>query len=110
MPGPLFGCPFFCSTALDVAFCRNGSSTEFAEHLFNLKFAAKELERNAKKCEKEEKVEKTKLKKASHGVTPDLQFSGTTKICCCFFVSVCLFVLLVETSGDSIIFIVLWCP
>ncbi|KAH8021142.1 hypothetical protein HPB51_012537 [Rhipicephalus microplus] len=35
------------------------------KHLFNLKFAAKELERNAKKCEKEEKVEKTKLKKAS---------------------------------------------
>lgn len=34
------------------------------KHLFNLKFAAKELERNAKKCEKEEKVEKTKLKKA----------------------------------------------
>lgn len=34
------------------------------KHLFNLKFAAKELERNAKKCEKEEKVEKSKLKKA----------------------------------------------
>lgn len=34
------------------------------KHLFNLKFAAKELERNAKKCEKEERVEKTKLKKA----------------------------------------------
>lgn len=34
------------------------------KHLFNLKFAAKDLERNAKKSEKEEKVEKTKLKKA----------------------------------------------
>lgn len=34
----------------------------FSEHLFNLKFAAKELERNAKKCEKDEKVEKNKLK------------------------------------------------
>ncbi|CAG0878576.1 unnamed protein product [Darwinula stevensoni] len=34
------------------------------KHLFNLKFATKELERNSKKCEKEEKVEKTKLKKA----------------------------------------------
>lgn len=35
-----------------------------AEHLFNLKFAAKELERNSKKCEKEEKAEKLKCKKA----------------------------------------------
>eukprot|EP00092_Neocalanus_flemingeri_P044455 GFUD01049310.1.p1 GENE.GFUD01049310.1~~GFUD01049310.1.p1 ORF type:complete len:197 (+),score=81.78 GFUD01049310.1:88-678(+) len=34
------------------------------KHLFNLKFAAKELERNSKKCDKEEKVEKLKLKKA----------------------------------------------
>lgn len=34
------------------------------KNLFNLKFAAKELERNSKKCEKEEKVEKVKLKKA----------------------------------------------
>jgi len=34
------------------------------KHLFNLKFAAKELERSAKKCEKDEKVEKNKLKKA----------------------------------------------
>ena len=32
--------------------------------LFNLKFAAKELERNSKKCDKEEKVEKAGLKKA----------------------------------------------
>ncbi|KAG9271917.1 charged multivesicular body protein 1b [Astyanax mexicanus] len=34
------------------------------KHLFNLKFAAKELERNAKKCDKEEKAEKAKVKKA----------------------------------------------
>ncbi|KAH8334797.1 hypothetical protein KR074_006826, partial [Drosophila pseudoananassae] len=34
------------------------------EHLFNLKFAVKELERNSKKCEKEETVEKNKAKKA----------------------------------------------
>eukprot|EP00092_Neocalanus_flemingeri_P044454 GFUD01049309.1.p1 GENE.GFUD01049309.1~~GFUD01049309.1.p1 ORF type:complete len:197 (+),score=79.52 GFUD01049309.1:94-684(+) len=34
------------------------------KHLFNLKFAAKELERNSKKCDKEEKTEKLKLKKA----------------------------------------------
>uniref|UniRef100_A0A3B4A390 Charged multivesicular body protein 1B n=1 Tax=Periophthalmus magnuspinnatus TaxID=409849 RepID=A0A3B4A390_9GOBI len=35
-----------------------------SKHLFNLKFAAKELQRNAKKCEKEEKAEKSKVKKA----------------------------------------------
>jgi len=34
------------------------------KHLFNLKFAAKDLERNAKKSEKAERDEKTKLKKA----------------------------------------------
>lgn len=32
--------------------------------MFNLKFASKELERNSKKCEKEEKQEKLKCKKA----------------------------------------------
>ena len=37
--------------------------TSSLEHLFNLKFAAKDLERNAKKSEKQEKVEKDKLKK-----------------------------------------------
>ncbi|KAM7246313.1 hypothetical protein CapIbe_002611 [Capra ibex] len=34
------------------------------KHLFNLKFAAKELGRSAKKCNKEEKAEKAKIKKA----------------------------------------------
>ncbi|XP_062588268.1 charged multivesicular body protein 1b-like [Saccostrea cucullata] len=34
------------------------------KHLFNLKFAAKDLERNAKKSEKSEKEEKNKCKKA----------------------------------------------
>uniref|UniRef100_A0AAQ5ZZM5 Charged multivesicular body protein 1B n=1 Tax=Amphiprion ocellaris TaxID=80972 RepID=A0AAQ5ZZM5_AMPOC len=34
------------------------------EHLFNLKFAAKDLQRNSKKCDKEEKIEKAKVKKA----------------------------------------------
>jgi len=33
-------------------------------HLFNLKFAVKELERNSKRCDKEEKAEKLKCKKA----------------------------------------------
>ena len=36
-----------------------------AEQLFNLKFAAKQMSRSATKCEKEEKVEKGKLKKVS---------------------------------------------
>eukprot|EP00092_Neocalanus_flemingeri_P007610 GFUD01008213.1.p2 GENE.GFUD01008213.1~~GFUD01008213.1.p2 ORF type:complete len:202 (+),score=87.99 GFUD01008213.1:223-828(+) len=40
------------------------SMASMEKHLFNLKFAAKELERNSKKCDKEEKVEKLKLKKA----------------------------------------------
>jgi len=34
------------------------------KHLFNLKFATKELERNSKKAEKQEKLEKVKAKKA----------------------------------------------
>lgn len=33
------------------------------EELFNLKFAAKQMERSAVKCEKDEKTEKGKLKK-----------------------------------------------
>ncbi|KAI0210334.1 Charged multivesicular body protein 1b-2 [Lamellibrachia satsuma] len=37
---------------------------QMEKHLFNLKFAAKDLERNAKKSEKQEKEEKDKLKKA----------------------------------------------
>ena len=37
----------------------------FIENLFNLKFAAKELERSAKKCEKDDKIEKGKLKKVN---------------------------------------------
>lgn len=40
------------------------SLIHFSEHLFNLKFAVKELERNAKRCEKEEKQEKAKTKQA----------------------------------------------
>ncbi|XP_065057979.1 charged multivesicular body protein 1b-like [Rhopilema esculentum] len=41
-----------------------GSGNNMEKHLFNLKFAAKNLERSAKKCEREEKAEKAKLKKA----------------------------------------------
>lgn len=40
------------------------STAQMEKHLFNLKFAAKDLERNSKKCEKEEKAEKLKCKKA----------------------------------------------
>jgi len=36
----------------------------FAEHLFNLKFAVKDLERSSKKAEKDEKMEIAKTKKA----------------------------------------------
>lgn len=34
------------------------------KQLFNLKFAAKELQRNSKRCDKDEKTEKAKIKKA----------------------------------------------
>ena len=40
------------------------SMASMEKHLFNLKFAAKELERASKKADKEEKAEKLKLKKA----------------------------------------------
>lgn len=33
------------------------------KYLFNLKFVVKELSRSVKKCDKEEKVEKVKIKK-----------------------------------------------
>ncbi|VDN81971.1 unnamed protein product [Brugia pahangi] len=42
-----------------IKFC-----AELLDHLFNLKFASKELQRNSKKCEKEERAEKTKLTNA----------------------------------------------
>jgi len=41
-----------------------GGGNNLEKQLFNLKFAAKNLERSSKKCEKEEKTEKLKLKKA----------------------------------------------
>lgn len=40
------------------------SVSAMEKHMFNLKFAVKDLERNAKKCEKEEKAEILKTKKA----------------------------------------------
>lgn len=40
------------------------NKSEISDHLFNLKFAAKDLQRNAKKAEKEEKQEKEKTKKS----------------------------------------------
>merc|ERR1712122_353551 len=41
------------------------SAAVMEKHLFNLKFASKQLLRDSKRCEKEEKAEKTKLKKAT---------------------------------------------
>ena len=40
------------------------SAKTMEKHLFNLTFASKQLLRDSKKCEKEEKAEKAKLKKA----------------------------------------------
>ena len=40
------------------------TAQKMQDNLFNLKLAAKQLERNAVKCEKDEKAEKSKLKKA----------------------------------------------
>ncbi|KAF5296826.1 hypothetical protein FQA39_LY12344 [Lamprigera yunnana] len=40
------------------------SASAMEKHLFNLKFAVKELERNSKRCEKEEKAERAKTKQA----------------------------------------------
>lgn len=42
------------------------------DHLFNLRFAAKELIRNSKKCEKQEKEEKNKLTAALKVIFLDL--------------------------------------
>lgn len=43
---------------------RCAAMSNMEKHLFNLKFAAKELNRNSKRCDKEEKAEKAKIKKA----------------------------------------------
>ena len=40
------------------------SAAVMEKHLFNLKFASKQLLRDSKRCEKEEKAERAKLKKA----------------------------------------------
>lgn len=42
------------------------SLTFYPAHLFNLKFAAKDLERRSKKCDKDEKAEKAKVKKVGN--------------------------------------------
>ena len=43
-----------------------GGGNNMEKQLFNLKFAAKNLERSSNKCEKEEKAEKLKLKKVTN--------------------------------------------
>ena len=40
------------------------SANQMEKHLFQLKFASKQMLRDSKKAEKEEKLEKAKLKKA----------------------------------------------
>ncbi|MGH0160209.1 UNVERIFIED_CONTAM: hypothetical protein FKN15_058693 [Acipenser sinensis] len=44
--------------------CGTPNMSNMDKQLFNLKFAAKELSRNSKRCDKEEKAEKLKVKKA----------------------------------------------
>ncbi|XP_041075660.1 charged multivesicular body protein 1b-like [Polyodon spathula] len=44
--------------------CGTSNMSNMDKQLFNLKFAAKELSRNSKRCDKEEKAEKLKVKKA----------------------------------------------
>ncbi|TMS17775.1 Charged multivesicular body protein 1b-2 [Larimichthys crocea] len=44
-------------------------SSNMEKHLFNLKFAAKELQRNSKKCDKEERAEKAKVKQVSKSMS-----------------------------------------
>ena len=57
------------------------STKQLDNHLFNLKFASKQLLRDSKRCEKEEKAEKAKLKKAiEKGNT------GMVKNTICYFV------------------------
>ena len=61
------------------------SMASMEKHLFNLKFAAKELERASKKSDKEEKAEKLKLKKAiekgNHEVGEDCNVSHRYYAC-----------------------------
>lgn len=55
---------WFCSFYSDHANYQIFLNEHSLDHLFNLKFAVKEFERNSKKCDKEEKAERAKLKKA----------------------------------------------
>merc|ERR1711970_869222 len=58
---PIFESDFDCLTDLVMG---ADQSKQLENTLFNLKFSAKSLVRESKKCEKAEKEEKTKLKKA----------------------------------------------
>lgn len=51
-------------TKIGQTYSRFSLTQAFTDHLFNLKFAVKEFERNSKKSDKEEKAERAKLKKA----------------------------------------------
>lgn len=52
------------ASVLNVCFIPTSrhSLTKVSDHLFNLKFAVKELERNSKRCDKDERSEKNKVK------------------------------------------------
>eukprot|EP01026_Neomeris_dumetosa_P014182 TRINITY_DN150_c0_g1_i4.p2 TRINITY_DN150_c0_g1~~TRINITY_DN150_c0_g1_i4.p2 ORF type:complete len:245 (+),score=37.06 TRINITY_DN150_c0_g1_i4:111-845(+) len=60
----LFGTHTFCLFLFQQVFVRINMSGKLMEQVFNLKFLAKQLNRQAKKCEKEEKEERNKVKKA----------------------------------------------
>ena len=67
------------------------SLASMEKHLFNLKFAAKDLERCSKKCDKEEKAEKLKLKKAIEKGNHEVDLSELKQfiisqfdLCCAF--------------------------
>ena len=54
------------------------------EQIFNLKFAAKQLQRSAVKCEKDEKAERLKVKKAiEKGLTDNAKIYA--EVSCVFF-------------------------
>lgn len=80
--------------------------TSLTEHLFNLKFAAKELHRNSKRCDKEERAEKSKVKQVGllksvfTGSRDTLGYSAG--IICIMFVYVLLFLLFPRLSRKVI--------
>ena len=54
----------FCRRLLLTRLCSLAPMPQLLDQIFNLKFTSKQLVRAARKCEKEEKDEKLKIKKA----------------------------------------------